>query len=331
MSTLLLAGNWRAIVSSEVAACHKEWSATTRLTSGSGVAWADQGESAGVAVNLGIPLHRPDLAAAEETGQRHLAERAAQGVAVVIGAPVEAGAPSDAGEKQRTRWCRVVFRAISRQGALEVLRRGERVAHVELHDAVRFELGADPQRAALRIHAEHIADQEIAGLHLRTLPRHREPDEERMTDELAIARRQFLEQCRKDIARRHAVELAQQVPVTGGDEHRIADRSTTLGHDRIDLHVAREREEDRAAAKSTLPQVEEIASRLSAAAREPADLERVRERTIETRQNIFGGEGEGVGDHEKLRTFAGLEVQGGFPLGAIGELPRQVSAFHVTG
>src|SRR6185295_15861368 len=117
-----------------------------------------------------------------------------------------------------------------------------------------------------------------------------------MTDQFAITRAQVVEQGRQHIARRLTIELAQQVAVARGDEHRVADRAATLRHDRIDVHVAAKRQEYGSAPVGVMAQIQEIAARLAAAAREATNLERARKRTIETWQDFLGRERERIRD-----------------------------------
>ncbi len=118
--------------------------------------------------------------------------------------------------------------------------------------------------------------------------------------------------------------------MTRGDEHRVADRAATLRHDRIDVHVAAEREEYGSAPVGVVAQIQEIAAGLAAAAREATDLERAGKRTIETWQDFLGREREGIRDEQELGMLGRFHLQGSFPGGAFSELRWQIAALDMA-
>src|SRR6185295_6772884 len=117
--------------------------------------------------------------------------------------------------------------------------------------------------------------------------------------------------------------------VARGDEHRVADRAATLRHDRIDVHVAAERQEYGSAPVGVMAQIQEIAARLAAAAREATNLERARKRTIETWQDFLGRERERIRDEQELGMLGRFHLQGGFPGSTFSELRWEIAALDV--
>src|SRR5262249_35249647 len=119
-------------------------------------AWPEEPERARVAVEKRGPLHRPHLAVAEETRERHVAQMAPESGAVVIGLAVEMLAAAQAGEQKRS----VRPPPVAPEQLVEVGGRGPRVTQVELDDHAVMDQRAHDQRAVLAVDAHDVADQE---------------------------------------------------------------------------------------------------------------------------------------------------------------------------
>ena len=117
---------------------------------------------------------------------------------------------------------------------------------MKLHHALRRHIGADPQRTALRVHAQNAADQEIAGAEFAGVGAHRHAQVQGLAEQLAVRCGQAFEHFRQHVARRAPVELADQILMRRGHEHRIADGPAALRDHHLDVDVARERERDAA-------------------------------------------------------------------------------------
>ena len=111
-------------------------------------------EGARVAVKKGLALNRPDLAVAEEPGERHLAQMPMKRVAVVIRLAIQMAPAAEAREEQcsRRRLLPVEVGAIAPQPLIQILRGRACVAQVELHDLSIVEKGGHDHRAAVWIH-----------------------------------------------------------------------------------------------------------------------------------------------------------------------------------
>ena len=204
-----------------------------------------------------------------------------------------------------------------------------RVAQVELHDAVARHVGAHPQRAALRIHAEDVADQEVARQVFARVGAHRHAEEQRLAEQLAVGRRQSLEQARQHFARRAAVELADQVLVRHRDEHRLADRPAALRDDGVELDVAGQRERHAARVVDLVAEIQRRAADLARAAREAADLRRERIDAVEAADERLGLEAVGIGEQQERRLLIRRHPQRVFPDARFGEHRRHLRGVEV--
>src|SRR6185295_14299525 len=95
---------------------------------------AEDPEGARVSVQERLPLHRSDLAVAEEAAHRDVAQVPAKQIAVVVRPAVEVRAAAEAREEDRALGARRRVRAVAGETRLQVLRRRPRVAQMELDD-----------------------------------------------------------------------------------------------------------------------------------------------------------------------------------------------------
>ncbi len=116
----------------------------------------------------------------------------------------------------------------------EVLARGAGVTDLELHGLADLHRRADGDAVAFGVETEHAADQEVAATEL---------DETLVDDEPGVQtpRRQRpgllvepTDELAQPIRSRAAAELEHDVAIGRGDDERLADRATPLGHQRLD-------------------------------------------------------------------------------------------------
>ena len=173
---------------------------------------------------------------------------------------------------------------------------------MELHDGVLVQQRADGERAALRVDAEQVADEEVALTVLLPVLAHHDAEEQRVTGEQAVALVEPVVQVAQHVERRPAVERADDVALAAGDEHRLADRPAALRDDGVDRDVARQRHADqrRRAARGCRG-----TARCRPAARPPLAMPpillAVRVGEVEAAHEALGIEGERVGQDDEVR------------------------------
>ena len=175
--------------------------------------------------------------------------------------------------------------------ALELLGSGFAVAQVELDDRVRGDACADPQRAAVRIEAEDVADQEIAGADDLARARQRKADAERVAEARAVRLVEGREQRAEQISfgRRPSsspIRLPSQAVTNSGSP---TGRQPWASTESID-DVAGEREQRPARAVHVAARHQSRGAGREHAAREPADHGRAGERAIESARAGLGVE-----------------------------------------
>ena len=213
-----------------------------------GAALPEERERARVAVQVGGPAHRTDLAVAEEAAQRGRPELLLEEGGVVVGPAEEAGSPAGAGEEQRAGRGFAPGAPSPLQHALQILLGGVSVAEHELHRLHRVEHLAHGEGAALLVGPHDVPHQELPGVVLDPLLSHVEAQEQGVAHQVSVAGAERLVDLAQDPERRAAVELLQEAALAPGDQHGRSDGAAALGDDGLDLDVAGEGQRDRAAA-----------------------------------------------------------------------------------
>ena len=145
----------------------------------------DQAEHAGVAVHERRALHGRDLAGAEHAGDRDV-DHAPQRARIVAAHAEHVAAAARRRRRAARRRAAGAPASDGGEPLLELVGGGLAVAQVKLHDRVRRDARADPERAAVRIEAEDVAHQEVAGADRLARARQREPDAERVAEARAV-------------------------------------------------------------------------------------------------------------------------------------------------
>ena len=136
--------------------------------------------------------------------------------------------------------------------AREILFGRTGVAEEELHDLHRAQRRPNRDGAGLGIHAHQVAHEQLAFAVFHRVA-HLDADEERVTQQLLIARRQGGEQLAKHFQRRLSIDFEQHVALAPCGDHRLADGPAPLRHDGLDREVAGEGHAHGAAAPRPRP------------------------------------------------------------------------------
>src|SRR5262245_21510355 len=212
----------------------------------------EQAERARVPVQEGRSLHRTDLAVAEETAERDVADVTPERPAVVVRLAVEMLPATEAREEQRTRRPATV----AGQQLVQVGGGRVRVPQVELHDHAVADQRPHHQGAALAVDAHDVADQKVAMAIFLAVLAHDDAEEEGVPEQLLVVRIRLVVESLEDAARTAPIQLVDHVALAAGDEHRLADRPAALRHDRVHGDVAGERDADEPAAMNRVAEVE---------------------------------------------------------------------------
>ena len=96
----------------------------------------------------------------------------------------------------------------------------------------------DREYARLRVHADDVADEEVAGPVLLLTLLHDHAHVKRVAKQLLVFRGQRLVELGEDLGGTTSVELAEDVLFGPGHEQRVSYRTATLRHDRVHDDVA---------------------------------------------------------------------------------------------
>ena len=193
----------------------------------------------------------------------------------------------------------------ARERALQVLRGGLAVAHVEAHAPAAAQRLADPQPARLRVDAEQVADQPGSSSRRwrRDPSRSRgtapaRPGSGRAARPRRAARLQGLED-------RLLVEPLEEVPLAPGDAHGPSERAAALRDGRRESMSPISATPTAPSAQDAVAVEEHLLALAPGAARESADLHGVGIGEVETGEQALGGHREGVGDEHEGRVVGG--------------------------
>ena len=128
---------------------------------------------------------------------------------------------------------------------------------------------------------------------------HLDADEQRVAEQRAIAVGERVVQRLQHVERRLVVELEDQVALAAGHHHRRSDRPAALRDDRIDREIAGERHPDHAGAERLAVGEQPVSPRHAAAADQPAELRRARERIVEPVDQPLRVAAERVHEHQQ--------------------------------
>src|SRR5689334_3785 len=277
---------------------------------------AEQGHAGGEAVDEVAAPDRPDLAGGEEPGGGHrLDERGLHAADVVVGAAEHARPASVAGEQERAlalRLARAADAALAHQ-VHEVLARGLRVAHQELHRHAHADRAVpDRDRALLRVEAHQPAHQEVAAREAALARVDRQPQEGLAREQLSLGLGERAHGLHQRLDRLLRAELEQEVLLAAGDDPGLADRTAALADDRAHLDVALDRHADGGALDHAVLTEDQVLSGARAAAGHPADALDARVLGVEQFQVLAGGERERVAEeqHAGARLVADLRQLG---------------------
>ncbi len=129
---------------------------------------------------------------------------------------------------------------------------------------------------------------------------HDDPQEQRVAGQLLVGGRKAHEDLVQDFDGGTAIERPEKTLVTRGHEHRITDRATSLGDNRVDRDVAGECDSDQAGVVYLLVEEEGVAPRLPGRAGKPANLRAAGVCLVEVLQERVGIERERIRQQEKL-------------------------------
>src|SRR3989442_2930203 len=253
----------------------------------------------------GEPVHEvaaadgAELARSEESGDRDVPERRADGVDVVVRQPEERLAAAVAREEQRAgdRSLRAVALVLERLA--KILARGLGVADLELDRLPHLHHVADGDRAGVAVDAHEVAHDEVATAQLGLQLGRGLPDVEAAPHEELVALARRAVELLDPLDRGLAAELEDDVLLRARHGERLAHRAAALRHDRARAARALEDRADRALAQRLVAEDEPRAALDNPARRHPTDDGEVRRVLVQVVEEQVRRERVRVREHDE--------------------------------
>ncbi len=178
-------------------------------------------------MELAVVADGTDLAGTEGAGDAD-AQLLLDQLDVMVRYPEQPLATTVAGEQQPAR-----CRPDTGDATLQVLRRARAVAHLELHDLADVDQITHRDHARVRIHADHTADAEVAGVVVVLLVVHHQTDVQPPgAQQGTIGLLHLVDQLLEPFGRRFAAQLEDPVAFRSRDREGVADRTAAVRDDR---------------------------------------------------------------------------------------------------